>query len=153
MSSLCINSYLYIIIFPSFPSWFLSVSFHWLSSPSVSGKCDLFLCWTCFCCHDVHQPPELPLVARRDRTVIYGHISGASVSDVEQGGAATDLWSPKPRGYCLAVPEQSQAASKDPQVWQGATGAQHWSVWPLNPNFHVDIPKPAFKSHKGPDKI
>lgn len=146
-TALEINLYSYVIVFSLFGynNFFLSHIFSPLlaSSPSISGQCDLFLHWTHFCCHDVHQPPELPLVAEGDRAIINGHVSGASVPDLEQGGLAADLWSPEPRGCGLAVPEQSRAPSSDPQSWQSAAGAHRRSARPLTSNMDCYFPAPA----------
>lgn len=138
MTSLCIwvaldslgtNLYSDMIMFYTHFSLFISSPVS--SSPSVSGQCDLFMFWTRFCCHDVHRPPEFPSVTKKDRSIFTGYLSGASVSDMEQGRAAPDLWTPKSRRQSLALPEQSQNTFTDPQVWQGTPGAQRRSVWRL----------------------
>lgn len=129
------NSPLCIIMFPSLALIMSLPHFPLSTSPPVSGECNLFMHWTGFCCHDLRQPPELPPLAGGDRTGLNGHVSRASVSDVEQGGAAADLWSSQSRWCSLAVPEQSKAPSTGAQVWQGATTAQHRSVWPKASSF------------------
>lgn len=78
---------------------------------SLSGQCDLRLCWASFCRCDIPWPSKLPSVAGSDGVLSGGLVRSFSVQDVEQGGTSAHLWPPPARWCVLAVPKRGQTST------------------------------------------